>query len=60
MNRDPQTLAEFQAAYPILKNKNTELESRISELEEIIRHLKAKQRPPEDPPRPGITRPIFR
>jgi hypothetical protein len=60
MNTEPKTLAEYQAAYPKLKDENTELQSRIADLEEIIRRYKAKFGPLQGEPRPGITRPIFR
>ena len=60
MNPEPNTLAEYRVANDKLKADFVELkrefESYKADAEEIIRRLKAKQRQPEDPPRPGITR----
>jgi hypothetical protein len=59
MNTDPQTLAEYQTAYPKLKNENTELQSRVADLEEIIRRYNAKYGPLNAESRPNITRVKF-
>jgi cell division septum initiation protein DivIVA len=59
MNTNPQTLAEYQMAYPKLKDENTELQSRIADLEEFIRRYKAKFGPLTAEPRPAITRVRF-
>ena len=66
MKPEPQTLAEYKIAYGKLKADFVALETKFKTLEtefenykvdaeEIVRRLKAKQRPPEDPPRGGIT-----
>jgi len=66
MNTASQIIAGLQSENLALKTENTalkaekaELNERIIQLESVISRLKAKHRPPENEPRPNITRGNF-
>ncbi len=55
MKTESEIILELQNANLALQAEKAALKDRVSELEAAIERFKAKQRPPENKPRPGIT-----